>query len=188
MKIKLIIVFTSILFLSLAIPVDTFAWNHVEIEVKDTKTGNGWIHGCDAKLVGKDTNFLYQEVLNACDGNGHIMLPASGNPNRDGAYENEGGDPDFDLKIQITLHDPNDPGNLIIISHREIPALQRDMNYPEIVEIFTNLGPNAVAVSSFSGTEGQSDPGLLPFVFLIGAMALISGAVVLLRNRQYKAI
>ena len=61
----------------------------------------------------------------------------------------------------------------------ELPPVE-----PYVLNIVTDTGPTAIELTEFSVTTQSSSNIWLPFVLLVGSVALVSGAVAVIRKRR----
>jgi hypothetical protein len=180
MKNKLFILMAVMLILALALPTAALAvWTSFSGILNDYY-GNPYTNGCNVYVHGKahrvwnPANPLPQLPnygASTCDGSGNFTVAVSGVPSDEtelvlvidpGAGTQ--GDP-APFKIEgFTLPSPNIP-------------------FPRSLEINgPNFGPNAVVVQSLSTQNAVA--AWLPYVLVIGSLALVSGALAVARKRR----
>ena len=192
MKNKLFILIAVMLVAAMVFPVPAYAYTGVQGRVIDSKTKTAWQNGGDVWVINNSTGDIeatgsLDPVTGAFsinwgdDALGFGAVNADATPPQTG--ENIEFVIDFGCAFSLTLGCPPVNGTPAMISfaftQNGIP-----IQFNAGTNIETGTGPTALELVDFSVTPQSSNNTWLPFVLLIGSVALVSGAVTIIRKRR----
>ena len=170
MKNKFFIVLVAVIVAMLVSPLPAQAYSGIDLQVRDNKTNDFWSWGGTVYVFNNTTGALITQtpliegVINLDYAPG--ALPSMG---------------DSITIYVVTL--PGPEGSPGVLEHTYTELIFVPDHYP-VPTIQTGTGPNAIELVDFSVSPQASGNTWLPFVLLIGSVALVSGAVTVLRKRK----
>jgi hypothetical protein len=194
MKNKLFILIAVMLVAAMVFPVPAYAYTGVQGRVIDSKTKTAWQNGGDIWVINNSTGDI--EATGKLDSAGAFSINWGddalnygmvGTVNADSTPPLTGENVefviDFGCAFSLTPGCPPVNGTPAMISfaftQNGIP-----IRFNAGTNIETGTGPTALELVDFSVTPQSSNNTWLPFVLLIGSVALVSGAVTVIRKRR----
>ena len=194
MKNKLYLVIIVVM-IAMVLPIPAYAYSGVEGDVLDSFTLQPWTHGGEVFVLNLNTGAL----IATC-----ALLIADAPPLEVGdfqcIYGTDGlgtgatlGPPPANsdqVRVIIDYTCPVIPANCTGFAD---PPANTEYTFTELSFLTSNAntgslqtgtGPNAIELVDFSVTTQSSSNTWLPFFLLIGSVALVSGAIILIRKRK----
>jgi len=171
MKNKFLVLSLVVLVAMLAVPTSAFAWSGVKGEVRDSLTGGLWGWGGTVWVINESAG-------GTLVGEGDIV---GGLINI--TYES-GKEPAFNDLITVYIYpNPQPAGSpgMLTRSYTEVPEITVQYDFGNVM---TNTGPNALELVDFSVASQSPSNTWLPLVLLVGSVALVSGAITVIRKRK----
>lgn len=170
----LVVIFVAIMFL----PTPANAWCGVTGLVSDGKDGQPWVHGGSITVYGTVAGASPPIAITA---------PAPINTSTGIYSASYTQAPDLFTTVYIVATFTNGgegtPSNQVItITEAPSGSVPCTPDYQQNITLDT--GPNAIELKDFSVTTQSSTNTWLPFVLLVGSVALVSSAVTVIRKRR----
>ncbi len=170
MKNKFFFLLVAVLIAMLVAPTSAQAYSGVDLQVRDNKTNDFWSWGGTVYIYNNTTSTMITStpliygIVNIDYAPG--PLPSMGDS--------------ITIFIVTTPGPDGSPG---VLEHTYTELSFVPGHYPAPT-IQTGTGPNAIELVDFSVTPQSGGNTWLPFVLLIGSVALVSGAVAVVRKRK----
>jgi len=179
MKHKLTILIIALILTALITPSPAYAYDNFNATLLDFY-GDPWTWGGTVRLVNPiDLNDYCSSVPFSGSTVTIYCPPTEGGPPFDPYY---GGQSFLWMVIDPAAGPQGDPGEIWVqVQAAHWPGIG-DYNHPS--PIFTGTGPNAIVLKDFSLTSSTAGPSWLPYILVVGSLALVSGALVLVRKKQ----
>jgi hypothetical protein len=191
MKTKLFVLIVAILITALATPDMAYAWQNINCDTGDGSEcevidayGDAWTHGFTVEIIGATSLNTLCGPFNFDGTVSTFSVPCPG------PYPSESG-----LWVVV---DPNpgpqgDPGPFPDYNGDPQGGIWQSiqaLHWPGIGdgeltnEYDTESGPNAIVLKDFSARTSAASPSWLPYVLVVGSLALVSGALTIVRKRR----
>jgi len=170
MKNKFFIVLLAVLVVMLVSPLPAHAYSGIDLQVRDNRTNDFWSWGGTVYIFNETTQTLITSTP-LIYGIVSVDYPSGLEPSM--------GD---SIKIYIaTTPGPEGAPGVLEHSYTELTFI---LGHYSGETIQTGTGPNAIELVDFSVTPQASGNMWLPFALMIGSVALVSGAIAVLRKRK----
>ena len=197
MKNKFFFLLAVVFIAAMIFPTSAYAYTRVQGSVIDSLNLVGWAHGGEVWVFDSAGNICGTGVLGIAEPNTGVLM--GGNPLTPGIDITSG---NFDDNLGQRTGDCTGPTTVLVdftcgmgVASCTAPVSNPGTYTVDFAQnplpipfnagfIETGTGPNAIELVDFSVTPQASGNTWLPFVLLIGSVALVSGAVAVIRKRK----